>query len=158
MATEPARDRTAEHATREPLSRERILREALRIADESGVDALTMRRLGDALGFEAMSLYKHVANKDDVLDGMLDLVLAETQEPAPTGDWADAIRESAVSVHDALRRHPWSSALLMSAEHARPARLGYMEALLMRLHEAGFSAERTYDAYHVLDGHIFGFS
>src|SRR6476659_7226720 len=119
MATEPARDQSAEHATRqpqsrapqsrepqsrEPLSRERILREALRIADESGVEALTMRRLGDELGFEAMSLYRHVANKDDLLDGMLDLVLEEWQLPAGQGDWAEAIRASANSVHDALRR------------------------------------------------------
>src|SRR6478735_1925023 len=108
MATEPARDQSAEHATRvpqsrepqsrEPLSRERILREALRIADESGVEALTMRRLGDELGFEAMSLYRHVANKDDVLDGILDLVLEESEPPSPEGDWGAAVRTSAISV------------------------------------------------------------
>src|SRR5512132_2015344 len=117
-----------------------------------------MRNLGQTLGFEAMSLYNHVANKDDLLDGMLDLVLAESKPPSPAGDWEAAIRESAVSVHDALRRHPWSCSLLMDPSRIRPARLRYMDLLLGRLREAGFSAETTYHAYHVLDGHIFGFS
>jgi AcrR family transcriptional regulator len=141
-----------------PLSRERILQAALELVDAGGIESLTMRRLGQTLGFEAMSLYNHVANKDDVLNGILDLVLAESEPPAPAGDWAAAIRASAVSVHDALRRHPWSCNLLMSPGRIRPARLGYMDLLLGRLREAGFSADTTYSAYHVLDGHIFGFS
>jgi AcrR family transcriptional regulator len=141
-----------------PLSRDRILQAALELADEGGIESLTMRKLAEALGFEAMSLYNHVANKDDVLDGMLDLVLDETEPPSPAGDWDAAIRTSAVSVHEALRRHPWSCTLLMSPGRVRPARLRYMDLLLGRLREAGFSAETTYSAYHVLDGHIFGFS
>jgi AcrR family transcriptional regulator len=143
---------------RTPLSRDRILRTALALADESGIHAVTMRKLGDALGFEAMSLYNHVANKDDLLDGIVDLVLAETDPPAADGDWADAIRASAVSVHAALRRHPWSAALLMAPERIRPARLRYMDSLLGSLRAAGFPPETTYHVYHVLDGHIFGFS
>jgi AcrR family transcriptional regulator len=141
-----------------PLNRDRILLAALAFADESGIESLTMRGLGQALGFEAMSLYNHVANKDDVLDGILDLVLAESAPPSPTGDWDEAIRTSAISVHEALTRHPWSCTLLMAPGHIRPARLRYMDALLGRLREAGFSAEATYHAYHVLDGYIFGFS
>jgi AcrR family transcriptional regulator len=141
-----------------PLSRDRILRAALELADESGIESLTMRKLGRALGFEAMSLYNYVANKDDLLDGILDLVLAESEPPAAAGDWDAAIRTSAISVHEALRRHPWSCTLLMSPAHARPARTRYMDLLLGRLREAGFSAETTYHDYHVLDGHIFGFS
>jgi AcrR family transcriptional regulator len=141
-----------------PLSRERILQTALELVDEGGIEALTMRKLGQALGFEAMSLYNYVANKDDVIDGILDLVLAETEPPSPAGDWDAAIRASAISVHAALRRHPWSCTLLTSPRYARPARVGYMDSLLRRLREAGFSAETTYYAYHVLDGHIFGFS
>src|SRR3954464_1434932 len=144
--------------TRLPLSRERILRTALELADEGGIESVTMRKLGQVLGFEAMSLYNHVANKDDLLDGMLDLVLAESEPPSPVGDWDAAIRESAISVHDALRRHPWSCNLLMDPGRIRPARLRYMDLLLGRLRTAGFSAEMTYHAYHVLDGHIFGFS
>jgi AcrR family transcriptional regulator len=141
-----------------PLSRDRILQAALELVDEGGIESLTMRKLGQALGFEAMSLYNHVANKDDVLDGILDLVLGESEPPSPDGDWDAAIRTSAISVHDALRRHPWSCALLMSPGRIRPARLRYMDLLLGRLREAGFAAETTYSAYHVLDGHIFGFS
>jgi AcrR family transcriptional regulator len=141
-----------------PLSRDRILRAALELVDEGGIESLTMRRLGQALGFEAMSLYNHVANKDDVLDGILDLVLAESEPPSPAGEWNTAIRTSAISVHEALRRHPWSCTLLMAPGHARPARVRYMDLLLGRLREAGFSAEATYHAYHVLDGYIFGFA
>src|SRR5216110_1927839 len=141
-----------------PLSRERILHAALELADKGGIESLTMRKLGQVLGFEAMSLYNHVANKDDVLDGILDLVLTESEPPSPTGDWDTAIRESAVSVHQALRRHPWACPLLMSPGRLRPARLRYMDSLLGRLREAGFPAETTYHAYHVLDAHIFGFS
>src|SRR4051794_13193954 len=137
-----SRDRRYAYAvnmsSRQPLSRDRILRQALDLADESGVDALTMRKLGDALGFEAMSLYRHVANKDDMLGGMLDLVLAEWELPAAVVEWDEAIRDSAVSVHTALRRHKWAARLLMSAPGARPGRVQYMDALLRRLRESGF--------------------
>jgi AcrR family transcriptional regulator len=143
---------------RRPLTRERILEAALKLVDEDGLEALTMRRLGERLGFEAMSLYNHVANKDAVLDGIIDLVLAETEPPSPRGDWAKAIRKSAISVYEALRRHPWACGLLMSPGRIRAARLRYMDLLLGRLREAGFSADTTYHAYHVLDAHIFGFS
>jgi AcrR family transcriptional regulator len=141
-----------------PLTRDRILGSALALADESGIESLTMRKLGHRLGFEAMSLYNHVANKDDLLDGVLDLVLAESAPPSPIDGWDIAIRRSAVSMHDALRRHPWASPLLMAPGRIRPARLQYIEALLGRLRDAGFSAETTYTAYHVLDAHILGFS
>jgi AcrR family transcriptional regulator len=141
-----------------PLSRDRILQVALRLADESGADAVTMRRLGEELGFEAMSLYRHVANKKDLFDGMLDLVLAEWQPPDADGDWSAAIRTSARSVHDALRRHRWAAQLLMTGDHIRPARMRYMDQLLGRLRDAGFDPDATYSVYHLLDGYIFGFS
>jgi AcrR family transcriptional regulator len=144
--------------TRTPLSRDRILETALALADEHGADAVTMRRLGDELGFEAMSLYRHVANKDDLLDGMLDLVLTEFEPPSQVEPWDVSIRRSAIAVHESLQRHPWAIRLLMTPQHVRPARVAYMDALLGRLREAGFSAETTYTAYHVLDAHIFGFS
>ena len=143
--------------TRLPLSRERILQTALELADEGGIESVTMRKLGQVLGFEAMSLYNHVANKDDLLDGVLDLVLAESEPPSPEGNWDDAVRASAISIYAALRRHSWSSALLMTGR-IRPARVQYMDSLLGRLREAGFSADTTYSIYHLLDGHIFGFA
>jgi AcrR family transcriptional regulator len=141
-----------------PLNRERILRAALELADDGGIESLTMRKLGQALGFEAMSLYNYVANKDDLLDGILDLVLDESEPPSAEGEWDAAIRSSAISVHRALTSHPWACPLLMSPSHIRPARLQHMDLLLGRLREAGFSADTTYHAYHVLDAHIYGFS
>lgn len=145
----------AETQARIPLSRERILQAALDLADENGIEAVTMRRLGQVLGFEAMSLYNHVSNKDDLLDGVIDLVLAESEPPSPDGEWDAAVRASAISIHAALRRHSWSSKLVMSGR-IRPARLRYMDSLLGRLRQAGFSADTTYSIYHVLDAHIFG--
>jgi AcrR family transcriptional regulator len=144
--------------TRTPLNRDRVLHAALELADSSGVEALTMRRLGDELGFEAMSLYRHVANKKDLFDGMLDLVLAEWQPPDREGDWSNSIRTSAVSVHSALRRHRWAAGLLMTGSHLRPARLRYMDRLLATLREGGYDEAATYHVYHLLDGYIFGFS
>ena len=135
-----------------------MLARALELADSGGIETLTMRRLGDELGFEAMSLYRHVASKQDLLDGMLDLVLEEWEALGPEGHWIDAIRASARSVHDALRRHRWAAQLLMTGSHIRPARLRYMDALLARLRGAGFDAETTYNVYHLLDGYIFGFT
>src|SRR5438309_44030 len=113
---------------RKALNRERILDTALAVADEEGIDALSMRKLGQALGYEAMSLYNHVASKDDLLDGILDLVLAEMEPPALDGG-LPAIRAAALSAHEALKRHPWAATMLMSAR-IRPVRIAYMEALL----------------------------
>ena len=143
---------------RAPLTRDRIVRAGLQLADGSGVDAVTMRRVGQELGFEAMSLYRHVTGKDDLLNGMLDVVLEEWELPSDEEPWAQAVRASALSVHAALRRHPWAAQLLMSGSHLRPARLGYMDSLLGTLRRGGFDADTTYHVYHLLDGHIFGFS
>jgi AcrR family transcriptional regulator len=140
------------------LSRARILQAAVALADESGIESLTMRRLGKELGFEAMALYNYVRSKDDLLAGALDRVLDECEQPTLDGPWEEAVRRSAISVNLALRRHPWACTLLMRSQGMRPARLAFMDSLLGRLRGAGFPAESTYDAYHVLDGHIFGFS
>lgn len=142
---------------RKPLSRERILAAALELVDEHGIDALSMRKLGQSLGYEAMSLYNHVSNKDDVLDGILDLVLAEMKPPDENGGLA-AIRTSSLAAHEALQRHPWAAGQLTASGRIRPARIEFMDALLGALRNAGFSAETTYHAYHVLDAHIIGFS
>ena len=115
-----------------------------------------MRRLGQALGVEAMSLYKHVTNKDDVLDGLIDLVLDEFALPSTEDGWVAAVRACAVSAHDALGRHPWACSLIMS--RARPGRIGYMDWLLGQLRDAGFPPGLTFHAYHVLDSHILGYT
>jgi AcrR family transcriptional regulator len=145
---------------RVPLSRERVLQAAIRLADQGGIESLTMRKLARALGVEAMSLYNHVANKGDLVDGIVDLVVSEIELPS-TADWETAIRECAISAHEALLRHPWACSLVMSPTTTRTARmprLRYMEWLLGRLREAGFSPELTYHAYHALDSHILGFT
>jgi AcrR family transcriptional regulator len=142
---------------RAPLSRERVLSAAVRLADEGGFESLTMRKLGRELGVQAMSLYNHVANKDDIRYGILEAVLSEVELPGGP-DWKAAIRTTAVSHHDVLLRHPWAAPLMMSAPRVSPARLRWMEALLRTLREAGFSANMTHYAYHALDSHIIGFT
>jgi AcrR family transcriptional regulator len=143
---------------RAPLTRERVLDAALRLADDGGIESLSMRKLGQSLGVEAMSLYNHVANKDDVVKGILQRVADEIEPPSPDEEWDASIRKSAISAHDALRRHPWACNLMMSPGYILATRIRYMDALLGRLDAAGFSPDLTYHAYHVLDAHIFGFS
>jgi AcrR family transcriptional regulator len=143
------------------LSRDRIVASAVRLADRDGLEAVTMRRLGQALGVEAMSLYKHVTNKDAILDSLLERVLAEVELPQPGGDWEAELRRAAISLHDALARHPWACGLVMapaSSPNALGARIRYIEALLHTLREAGFTPTQAYYGYHALDSHAVGFT
>ena len=141
-----------------PLSRDRVLRAAIGLADERGIESVTMRRLAQELGVEAMSLYYYVANKDDILNAIVDLVVSEIELPSPGADWKAAIRKTAISAHDVLVRHPWAASLMLSATGASPARWRYMDAILGCLRGADFSADMTDDAYHALDSHITGFT
>lgn len=143
---------------RAPLSRERVLEAAMSLADESGIDALTMRRLAPALGVEAMTLYYYVANKDEILDGILDLVVQEMELPPAGADWQGALRTAAISAHEVLLRHPWAASRLLSGAGVSLARLRHMDAILGCLRDAGFSAEMTDHAYHALDSHIMGYT
>ena len=147
-------DATAERRVR--LSKDRVLRAAIGLADRGGIGSLTMRRLAHELGVEAMSPYHYVDGKDDILKGIVAIVVSEIDLPAGGADWKAAIRRSAISFHDALSRHPWAASLLMSAHGIGPARVRYIEALLRRLREAGFSTDLTDQAYHALDSHILG--
>ena len=142
---------------REPLSRERVLRAAVLLADEEGIEALTMRRLGLKLGVEAMSLYNHVASKDDLLDGVVDLVVSEIDLPADTTYWKAAMRARAVSARAVFSRHPWASAMIDSRESSGPARLRYFDWVLGTLRRAGFTLEQAARAFSVLDSYIYGF-
>ena len=108
---------------REPLSRERVLRAGMAFADASGISSLSMRKLGEALGVEAMSLYNHVANKDELLDGMVDLVFSEIELPDVGADWRTAMRERAESARQALGRHPWAINLMSTRTSPGPATL-----------------------------------
>lgn len=143
---------------RVPLSRERILRAAMDLADRGGVGSFTMRKLGQALGVEAMSLYNHVANKDNLLDGMVDLVFGEIGLPPEGVDWKTAIRQRAIAARAALSRHPWAIGLMESRSRPGPATLRHHDAVLGCLLEAGFSIAMAAHAYSVLDSYIYGFA
>jgi AcrR family transcriptional regulator len=151
-----ARKTSARAAPRIRLSRERVLSAAVALADEGGIDALSMRKLAQELGVEAMSLYNHVANKDDVLDGVVEAVAAEIDAPSAGGDWKTAIRQSSISRHDTLLRHPWAPSLWMRQKPG-PARLRQTDALLGTLRGAGFSKDLTYHAYHILESYVLGY-
>ncbi len=142
---------------RAPLTRESVLRAAVALADERGLGALTMRELGQRLGVEAMSLYNHVANKDDLLDGMVDLVVAEIELPATVADWREAMRRRALSARAVFARHPWAAALVDSRESSGPARLRYLEWVLGTLRLAGFPIATALRVFSLLDSYIYGF-
>ena len=142
---------------RAPLSRERVLGAAVLLADEDGIESLTMRELGLRLGVEAMSLYNHVANKDDILDGMVDLVVSEIDLPADTVDWKEAMRRRAISAQSVFSRHPWASGLIDSRESSGPARLRYFDWVVGTLRRAGFTLEMAARAFSILDSYIYGF-
>jgi AcrR family transcriptional regulator len=145
-------------APRIPLTRQRVLEAAVALADDSGIESLTMRKLGQALGVEAMSLYYHVANKDALLDGMVDLVFAEIEVPTAGTDWRSAMRRRASSARAALRRHPWAIALMESRRTPGSANLRHHDAVIGCLRAAGFSVALTAHAYSLLDAYIYGFA
>jgi AcrR family transcriptional regulator len=144
--------------SRVPLSRERIIDAAVEVADREGLGAVTMRRLGQQLGVEAMSLYKHVADKNDVLAGIADRVASEFELPSRDVDWRMAIRASSIAAYAVLSRHPWAGPLLESDFDPGPARLAYLDAVVDVLHDAGFSLQDVAHAFGALDSHLYGFT
>src|ERR1700692_2122303 len=132
-----------------PLSRGRVLLAAVAFADEQGIASLSMRKLGEVLGVEAMSLYNHVANKDELLDGMVDLVFGEIDLPAGGAEWKPAMRERAQSARQALRRHPWAIALMSPRTSPGPATLRHHDAVIGSLRAAGFSVAMARPAFSV---------
>ena len=135
-----------------------MLRAASPSPTQSGIESLSMRKLGQELGVEAMSLYNHVANKDDLLDGIVELVLGEIEVPSGEADWKTEIRRTAISSHEVFLRHRWACSLMMRGPTVSPVRMHWMESVLRTLREAGFSADMTHHAYHALDSHITGFT
>ena len=144
--------------TNERLTRDRVVRAAIEVADRDGLGALTMRRLGDALGVEAMSLYNHVANKDDLLDGMTDAVFGEIERPVPGTEWRTAMAARARSARAVLARHPWAIVLMDSRARPGPATLGHLDAVIGTLRTAGFSVVLTAHALALLDSYVYGFA
>jgi AcrR family transcriptional regulator len=149
---------TAAAKTREALSRDRVLSEAVRLADASGLESLSMRRLGDALGVEAMSLYHHVANKSDLLDGMVDHIFGEIDfAVAADTPWNEALRAQAISARDVLTRHQWAIGLLDTRSSPGPTTMDHFETSLRCLRTAGFSVELAVRAYGVIYGYVYGY-
>jgi AcrR family transcriptional regulator len=150
---------------RVPLSRERVLRAAVKIADSGGIEALTMRRLAEELGAEAMSLYHHVANKDDVLDGIADAVVAEINEivgridmPATGTAWKAAVRRRILSAREVLLRHPWAPGVFETRTSTSLAVLLYYDGLLKLMRDGGFSYDLIHHAMHALGSRALGFA
>jgi AcrR family transcriptional regulator len=148
-----------------PLSRERVLRAAVTVADEGGIESLTMRRLADVLGAEAMSLYYHVAKKDEVLDGIAGAVVGEINDVvgrlgirAEGADWKKAVRERILSAREVLLRHPWAPRVLVSRTNTSPEILQYFDGLVGLLRAGGFSYDQCHHALHALGSRALGFS
>jgi AcrR family transcriptional regulator len=134
-----------------------VLRAAIELADADGIEALSMRRLAKELGVEAMSLYNHVANKDEILDGIIDAIIGEIDHPSDEADWKTAMRRCAISTRDVLVRHRWASSLWMSRQGIGVARLRHGDWMLRTLREGGLSQALVYQAYHVLEAYLLGF-
>jgi AcrR family transcriptional regulator len=149
---------TTRSRPRIPLTRERVLQTALELADQGGLESLSMRKLGQALGVEAMALYYHFANKERVLDGIVDLVFGEIDLPQTGTDWKPAMRQRAISVRDALLRHRWAIGLMESRTNPGPANLRHHDAVIGCLRAAGFDMAATATAYSLLDSYIYGFA
>ncbi|MDX6294225.1 MAG: hypothetical protein QOH50_3300 [Kribbellaceae bacterium] len=142
---------------RVPLSRQRALSTAIALADKEGLGSLSMRKLAQELGVEAMSLYHHVANKEDILDGMVDLVFAEIELPTDGTEWKTAMRQRAGSARAALTRHPWAISIMDSRSSPGPATLRHHDAVLGSCRKAGFSVQMAAHAFSLIDSYIYGF-
>jgi AcrR family transcriptional regulator len=145
-------------ARRTPLDRAKVLRAALEMADKSGLESLSMRKLAQALRVEAMSLYNHVAGKEDILDGLVELVAGEIDLPSLDGSWQAAMRRRAISAHAVLMRHPWATMLFVSRLNIGPNMLRYVDATIGCLREAGFSYPMADHAWNALDSYVYGFT
>ena len=150
--------RTGAARTRTPLSRARVLAAAVALADADGIESLTMRKLARHVGVEPMSLYHHVANKDEILDGMIDLVFGEIDLPHAGADWRAGLRRRAVSVRQVLSGHPWATGLMESRSSPGPATLRHHDAVIGTLRDAGFSIELAAHAFSAMDSYIYGFA
>ncbi|WP_244790903.1 TetR/AcrR family transcriptional regulator [Streptomyces sp. BJ20] len=144
-------------SARTPLSRERVIGTAMAVADEKGAAALTMRAIAEPLGVEAMSLYHHVASREDILDGMVDAVFGEIDLPPRGTDWKSALRHRADSARAVLLRHPWAVGLMDSRSQPGPATLRHHDAVIGTLRAGGFSVPMTAHAVSLIDSYLYGF-
>ena len=143
---------------RAPLSRDRVLRAAVARADKAGIESLSMRRLAEELGVVPMALYKHVANKEELLDGMIDVVVAEIDPPVAGAGWKSAVRQRILSARRALLRHPWASKVMESKQNPTPLVLAYMDTMIGLFRAGGFSVNLTHHVMHTIGSRVLGFS
>ena len=154
MATET----TPTDQRRTPLSRDRVLTAAVELADRDGFEALSMRKLGQELGVEAMALYRHVRDKNELLDELAELIVGQMEKAYPSQDWKTALRAQVMRAREVMLRHPWSRQVLEARGVTGPNRLAYIESALAILRAGGFSVDLAHHALHVLDSKIFGFN
>jgi AcrR family transcriptional regulator len=152
----PAAEASGER--RKPLTKERVLRAAVDLADRAGIEALSMRKLGQELAVDAMALYRHVRNKDEILDGIVDVVVGEIGAALPADDWKAAMRHRVITARQVMLRHPWAPRVIEERATAGPAILGYMESILTILLDGGFSIDLAHHAIHVMGSRILGFN
>jgi len=143
---------------RAPLSRDRVLRAAVALADETGIESLSMRKLAPELGVVPMALYKHVASKEELLDGMVDVVIGEVGPPPRDTDWKTAVRQRVLSARQALLRHPWASRVIETRTNRTPVVLAYMDSMTGMFLAGGFSPDLTHHVMHALGNRMWGFN
>lgn len=148
----------SEEQKRSALSREKVLSAAVDLADEIGIEALTIRKLADQLGVGAMTIYHHVPSKEEIIDGMVEIVFAEVEKPPADVDWKMAVRQRCISARHVLKRHPWAAALMESRMSPGPANLSHHDAVIGCLRSGGLSIQMTAHAYAILDSFIYGFA
>lgn len=140
------------------LNRDRVLQAAVSLADEVGIEALSMRRLAQELHVVPMALYKHVANKEELLDGMVEVIIGEIDPPVRDADWKSAVRQRVLSARRALQRHPWARQAVESRTEKTPAVLDYMETFIGMFRAGGFSVDLTHHVMHAIGGRMWGFT
>ncbi|MFV2064356.1 MAG: TetR/AcrR family transcriptional regulator, partial [Chloroflexota bacterium] len=143
---------------RAPLSRERVLQAAIKLADEDGIDRLSMRRLGQALSVEAMSLYNHVANKEDILDGMIDAIVSEIQLTSGGSDWRSALREQILEARGVMARHSWAPSVIETRKTISLPMMRYMESTCGIMRGGGFTVDLMHHSMHALGSRVLGFT
>jgi AcrR family transcriptional regulator len=140
------------------LSRDRVLRAAVALADEVGIEALSMRKLAEELGVVPMALYKHVASKEELLDGLVDIVVGEIDPPVGGTDWKSAVRQRILSARRSLQRHPWAAGVIESRTNPSPVVLAYIDSMIGMFRAGGFSADLTHHALHAVGSRLYGFT
>jgi AcrR family transcriptional regulator len=148
----------SEVSRRVRLTKQRVLRAAVELADQIGIESVSMRRLAEELGVVPMALYKHVANKEDVLDGMVDVVVAEIDPPLRDTDWKSEVRQRILSARRVLLRHPWAPGVIESRANPSAALLAYIDSMIGMFRAGGFSADLTHHALHTMGSRLYGFS